>query len=188
MLTCHLKLPLFLLVPLLLSGCDKYFVSVSQQKINASYLASTHVNTPDPRREHPPIGQMLVIEWQVPEEILNKRPKILLDVIFWNYTEETETFPIVDRAGTVTYSLLDAEYEKKKGILTYKAEIVTEDGEVFREWRHQLWVKLIHVQEENIQQSTQESEESSSSVVDQSTQESVTEIPCCKEGETLDSD
>jgi hypothetical protein len=41
--------------------------------------------------------------------------------------------------------LLNEEYEKSGGILTYKAQILTQEGEVFREWRHQLWVNLIQV-------------------------------------------
>ena len=46
-----------------------------------------------------------------------------------------------------TYSLLDEEYEKTGGILTYKACIVTQEGKIFKESKHQLWVNLIEIDE-----------------------------------------
>ncbi len=138
----------FALAFLLLSGCEKYYVSVAQQWIDVRYLASTHVKTPDPREERPPIGQMMIIDWRVPKELLRKKPHIQLTMIFWNYTEKTICFPIDQRMGWVTYKLLDDEYDQTKGILTYKAEIVGENGSLFREWKHQLWVNLIAVKEE----------------------------------------
>ncbi len=148
---------LFLLL-LVLSSCEKYYVSVSQQWVDVRYLASTHVKTPDPRQDHPPIGQMMIIDWRVPKELLRKKPHIQLTMIFWNYTEKTVCFPIDQRMGWVTYKLLDEEYDETKGILTYKAEIVDEKGSLFREWKHQLWVNLITVQEEAPQLPIEENE------------------------------
>ena len=138
-----LLLSALLLFGLVLGGCQKYYLSVCQQWIDARYLSSTHVNTPDPRQENPPIGQMLAIDWRVPEELLAKKPHIELDLIFWDYTQEQKTYPIHQRMGWATYKLLNEHYDKTGGILTYKAAIVTEDGTVYREWKHQLWVKLI---------------------------------------------
>ncbi len=131
-----------------LSGCQKYYLSVCQQWVDARYLASTHVNTPDPRQENPPIGQMLSIDWRIPREILEKKPHIELDLILWDYTEEKKSYPIDKQMGWVTYKLLNEQYDKTGGILTYKAQIVTQDGTVYREWKHQLWVKLIHIQQD----------------------------------------
>jgi hypothetical protein len=128
-------------------GCDKYYVSVAQQWIDVRYLASTHVKTPDPRQDHPPVGQMMIVDWRVPKELLRKKPRIQLTILFWNYTEKIITFPINQRMGWVTYKILDEEYDQTKGILTYKAEITDEDGSLFREWKHQLWVELITVKE-----------------------------------------
>lgn len=131
------------------SGCEKYYVSVAQQWMDVRYLASTHVNTPDPRQLKPPIGQMIIIDWRVPKSLLKKHPHVELKVIYWNYTEKTVTFPIDQRMGWVTYKVIDEEYDATGGILTYKAEIVTEDGEKYREWKHQLWVNLITLENDN---------------------------------------
>ena len=107
------------------------------------YLASTHVGTPDPRQDHPPIGQMLILDWRVPQEVFKKKPEVVLDLILWNYTQRQIRIPIKRQMDFATYRLFNEEYDKTGGILTYKAQIVTEDGNVFREWKHQLWVNLI---------------------------------------------
>ncbi len=107
------------------------------------YLASTHVKTPDPRQACPPHGQKVILSWTVPRRILAKDPQILFHVIYNNHTEKTFVYPIRTRTGTEVYSLLDHEFNETKGLLTYRADIVTPDCEVFRSWKHQLWVKLI---------------------------------------------
>lgn len=138
------KLLLFFVL-LGLSGCQRYYLSVMQQKIDINYLASTYVDTPDPRRDNPPNGVELIIDWQVPQELLKKKPVCILHVIYWDYTEETFYHDINYKVGYWKYVLLNKEFTARKGILTYSATIQTEDGEVYREWKHQLWVNLIHV-------------------------------------------
>lgn len=140
---CSLALGCFVL-----SSCEKYYVAVNQQWVDVRYLASTHVRTPDPRQNHPPVGQMMIVDWRIPKSVIGKKPSIQLTMIFWDYTEKTVYFPIDDKMGWVTYKLLDEEYDKTGGILTYKAEIVTEEGTIFREWKHQLWVNLITLDQE----------------------------------------
>jgi hypothetical protein len=141
------KLPaLFCL--LLLTGCSKYYLSLRQVPVDATYLASTQVNTPDPRRDNPPYGQKIVLEWAVPPELLKKKPQIIFHVIYKNHTEKTFVYPIGSRLGTKVYSLLDNDYDETGGVLTYSAEIMTPDHQVYRTWKHQLWVNLINLDEE----------------------------------------
>ena len=139
-------LPLTCLFLLVLSSCSQYYLSLSQQWIDARYLASTHAHTPDPRQVHPPVGQMVVASWRIPKEVLDKEPEVVLELILWDYTKKTVRFPIDRRMNYATFKLLNEEYEKCGGILTYKGEIVTREGQVFREWKHQLWVDLITVE------------------------------------------
>jgi|HubBroStandDraft_4_1064222.scaffolds.fasta_scaffold231309_2 hypothetical protein len=143
----YLKLFLSLLF-LFSTGCRQYYLSVCQQWVDVRYLASTHVATPDPRQEHPPIGQMLIFDWRIPKEIFNKNPKIVLDLILWDYTTRKVEIPIKRRMDFATYRLLNEEYEKSGGMLTYQAQIVTEDGQIFQQWKHQLWVNLITIDHE----------------------------------------
>jgi hypothetical protein len=116
--------------------------------VDVRYLASTHVGTPDPRQDHPPIGQMLILDWRIPKEIYNQKAQIVLDLIFWDHTVRQIRIPMKRRMDFATYKLFNEDYEKTGGILTYKAQIVTQDGKVFREWRHQLWINLISISEE----------------------------------------
>ncbi len=159
---------------LFLCACQKYEVSVSQHLVNRDYLASTHAGTPDPRQACPPMGQMLAASWVVPTDLLQQDPYLQLHVIYKNYTEEIFTYPIETKRGYITYFLTNDEFFEKKGILTYKAEIITENGEVYREWKHQLWVNLIKLDEVESSSSPQDS---NSSVVDQPMQGSVMETP-----------
>ena len=73
---------LIFLIAVIASGCEKYYLGVQQQWIDINYLASSQVNTPDPRKLNPPLGQMLIIDWHVPKDILKQQPKILLDLNF----------------------------------------------------------------------------------------------------------
>jgi hypothetical protein len=142
------KVLIFVALLAALTGCDKYYISICQSKIDEEYLASFHVNTPDPRTKNPPLGDRLIIEWQMPEELMAKAPSLYLHVIYKDYTEEEFAYPMPYRLDYVTYDLLGEEYLAKKGILTYEAEIKTSSGEVFRTWKHQLWTKLIVLKDE----------------------------------------
>lgn len=121
---------------------------MSQLIINRDYLASAHVSSPDPRQHPPPYGRRLVISWQIPKEIFDQNPHIDLDVMFWNYTQERLTYTVEAKRGYVLYTLLGNEYLDKGGILSYKAQLVTECGQVYRNWQQQLWVDLINVDTE----------------------------------------
>lgn len=142
---------LLLLLPISIvffSGCRQYYLSICQEWVDVRYLASTHVGTPDPRQDRPPIGQMLILDWRIPKEVLKKKSEVILDLILWDYTTRQVKIPIKRRMDFATYRLFNEEYEKTGGILTYKAQIVTQDGRVFREWKHQLWVNLITINQE----------------------------------------
>jgi hypothetical protein len=71
------------------------------------------------------------------------KSQIVFHVIYRNHTEKTFVYPIESRLGYEVYSLLNHEYDETGGIMTYAAEITTPDNEVYREWKHQLWVNLI---------------------------------------------
>lgn len=161
---------------LLLVSCEKYYVCVKQISIGPSYLASTHVATPDPRQAHPPEGQKLFIDWVIPEDILEKSPKMVVYLLYKDHTQKELSYPIKYQRGYEVYSLLNEEFKKTHGLLTYRAEIVTEDGEIYKDWKHQLWVNLITLEDISSSASSM-----SSSVSDQSMQGSVIDTPGSKE-------
>lgn len=161
---------------LLVCGCEKYYVSVKQISVGPSYLASTHVGTPDPRQSHPPQGQKLFIDWSVPAQILEKSPKIVMHLLYKDHSQKELSYPINYQRGYEVYSLMNEDFEKSHGLLTYRAEIVTDDGMIYKDWKHQLWVNLITLEDINSSASS-----TSSSVSDQSMQGSVIETPESKE-------
>lgn len=133
---------------LLLCGCEKYYVSVKREYVDQSKLASTFVGSPDPRQKNPPKGQELIIEWRLPQGALDQKLTLVLSVIYKNHSEETLCYPVDRRRGVITYALLDEAYRKTEGFLTYKAEIKTLDGMIVKEWKQQLWVDLIVIDED----------------------------------------
>lgn len=138
---------IFLLLSFINASCGKYYLSVDQQWVDVNSLASMHIGTPDPRQAQPPTGQMLIIDRRVPKSVLDQKPYVLLDIIYWDYTTKTIQIPMKRRMAYKTYKLFGGEYQNKGGILTYMAKIVTEDGKVFKESKHQLWVELIKVED-----------------------------------------
>lgn len=143
-----------------LTGCQKYYLTLYQENIDENSLASSVVGTPDPRRKDPPKGQKVILEWQVPKELLEEKPSLHFDVIYKDYSEAHFVYPVPHKAGYVVYSLIGEEYKKTRGLLAYRADIQTEDGKVFRSWTHQLWVNVIRLDQE----SGEEEEEEVSSV------------------------
>jgi hypothetical protein len=139
-----MRILLIIATLLLCAACNnRYYVGVYQQKVDGSSLASTGAGTPDPKQKHPPFGQMLVVEWQLPKDYLAQNPLVRLDVIYWDNVERSYVWPINDRKGYEILKILDEEYEKTGGILTYRARVMNEEGEIYREWRHMMWVHLI---------------------------------------------
>lgn len=170
-----------LLTTLILSGCQKYYISIAQESVTRESLASTQLGTPDPRQKNPPIGERLIIEWKVPRDYLSKDPSLYLHVIYKDYTEAYFTYSMPYKVDYVTYTLVGDEYEQKKGILTYQAELRAKEESPFITWKHQLWTKLITLDEE--EESSSWTDNSNSSVVDQPRQGSVSDVEGQIEGE-----
>ena len=130
-----------LLFLILATGCQQKILYVYQQKVDPKYLASTNVGSPDPRES--PRGQMIIAEWWIPSSALASNPSIRFHTFFHNYTEDYVEYPITSAVGSKTYWLINKKFRETKGLLSYRVEIVTEDGEVLTDWNHQLFVKLI---------------------------------------------
>ena len=116
-----------------------------KETLSIEALASTFVRSPDPRRYPPPHGEQLVIEWNVPRRDLEKKLILFVHLLYRDYTETIETFPLEHQHGVIELPLEGKEYMEKKGFLTYKAELVTLDDHILYTWQHQLWVPLLHI-------------------------------------------
>ncbi len=116
-----------------------------KENLSLEELASTFVKSPDPRRDPPPKGEQLFIEWNLPRDDLERKLLLFVHLLYRDYTESVQTFPLEERRGVIELTLEGEEYQAKRGFLTYKAEVITLDDERLYEWEHQLWVPLLHV-------------------------------------------
>lgn len=141
----------------LLTSCGRAMLTVQTDYITHKDLASFYVGTPDPRLNMPMIGQRLIVSWAVPPEFLAYDDlRFEITIRFRNREEIIEIFDISQRFGTYVYSLLNQDYIDKRGILTYKIDLVG-GGYILKEWRHLIWSELITLPAE--QESGNEEEE-----------------------------
>lgn len=136
-------IPLLMFLWAIFFGCTRQVLTVQTEFLSHENLASYHVRTPDPRLWNPPYGQRLIISWHLPAH-LEKQPQLQLSLRlrFYNHTEKNELIDLYKNNGIYVYSLLNEEYCETQGILTYKVELLSA-GNIIEEWRHQLWVELI---------------------------------------------
>ncbi|MCH9617339.1 MAG: hypothetical protein SP4CHLAM5_07360 [Chlamydiia bacterium] len=69
--------------------------------------------------------------------------RLKVDLIYRNLTTETLLFPLKRRSGAKIIEILGKEFKEKEGFLSYKAEIISIDGEIVSDYTHRMWVKLI---------------------------------------------
>lgn len=134
-----------LLMLLCLTGCQKYYVTIKKEPITKEYLASTFVGSPDPLQDHPPRGQILFVEWSIDSQDLLKKPFLVLEMVYGDWSEERLIFPIEKRRGLAEYTLEGKKYTKKEGFFSYRALIETKEGEVLAQWAEQMWTPVIKV-------------------------------------------
>lgn len=131
-----------------LTSCQKHYVSVLQESVGKKNLASFFTKTPDFRLKEPPSGEKLLIEWNLKEEVMKKELVCRLSLFYKNYTVETLYYPVLKKRGVISYFLLGEKFLLTKGLLTYKAEIVTKEGDLVQKFEQQLFTKLITIKED----------------------------------------
>lgn len=148
---------------------------MQQEWIDRNFLASSHIRTPDPRQENPPVGQRLLVSWEFPRSTFAKELELFLTVRFWDDTQETFSQRMERRRDfTAFFFPSDATGGKDRRILTYRVQAIAKTGEIVGEWDHQFWTKLIDVGAKDNFSSAQRM---SSSVSSHERQGSVIDIP-----------
>jgi hypothetical protein len=136
----------FIALLLLLCSCRDRYVVVYNDYITPSYLASSYVDAPDPRKCCEFCGQRLVIRWRLSKgELYGCESAYIRLLLRFGCAEVEEVcIPMGKRFGTYVYWLMNEDYREKDGILTYKVEMVVDD-EVVDVWEHQVWTELIDI-------------------------------------------
>jgi hypothetical protein len=128
---------------LIFSSCARSHLSIRNQYLDHSYLASCRIGTPDPLKCAAFCGQQLIIHWRLSKEAATRPDLHLrLHLLYRNFTSETVAIPIRRPRGFYTYRLINQCYWEKRGILTYRLQLCSGD-EVLESWTHQLWTQLI---------------------------------------------
>lgn len=118
-------------------------LDVQTRYLGLETLASYYVGTPDPQLDRPPVGQRLIISWNLTKENLTLNDLHLrVTVRLRDHKEHVVTVPITNRKGYYFYDVTNHDYCETGGIVTYKVEIVGK-GQIIDCWRHPLWVELI---------------------------------------------
>ena len=129
------------LIALLCCGCYRHHLYVQQEHVDRGFLASSYVNTPDPRQKDPPEGQRLLIAWDFPRSIFKKELLLSATVRFWDDTEQERIEPIQRKRGSHAF------YFPKKRILTYRVQVISKDQEIIETWKHHFWTERIDIGE-----------------------------------------
>lgn len=138
-----ISLGLFIFAMSTLTGCSGSYLSVHTDYLSHKTLASYRVNTPDPLLNNPPFGQRLIISWSLPKSYFSAEHLYLeITIRFRNREEIQERIAILKPHGHCVYALLNQDYLDKRGILTYKVDLIV-NGTIIEEWRHQIWTDLI---------------------------------------------
>lgn len=127
---------LVLAIFLLLSGCYKGHLYVQQEWVDANFLASSRINTPDPRKAKPPCGQRLLIRWIFPTRLFTQNLFFHIRVRFWDGREQ-----VIDQA--IPKRLGDTAFFFTSSILTYRVEVLNGEGELVDTWEHHFWTEWI---------------------------------------------
>lgn len=129
---------------------------MQQEWIDREFLASSYVGTPDPRQEHPPLGQRLLVSWNFPRSIFEKHLSLSVTVRFWDDTQRTIVEPIERKRDSAVFYFPHDIPGSDKRILTYRVQAIAANGELVGHWDHQFWTELIEIGPKgNLRQSPQ---------------------------------
>jgi hypothetical protein len=125
------------------ASCYKNHLYVQQEWVDPNFLASSKVNTPDPRREHPPVGQRLLVAWDFPLSQFRRQLSLIATIRFWDDTEKILTQPLERKRDFAAFYFPNNCPESDRRILTYRVQIVDREGCVVETWEHHFWTQLI---------------------------------------------
>lgn len=119
---------LFLGTLVLLASCTAPAISVRTEKIDHKYLASYHVETPDPVRCRFFKGQQVVLSWKLCKKKVTAPLHLKLLLVRANHTLEVIERTLSCLSGTTVFYFLGDDWCQKGEILTWRAEIYKDDA------------------------------------------------------------
>lgn len=146
--------------------------------MDRQFLASSKVGTPDPRQEHPFIGQRLIVAWDFPKSLFTRGLVLVTTVRFWDNTEEVLCVPMDRKRDVEAFFFLKSDETLDHRILTYRVQVFDREGILVEKWEHHFWTTLIDVGSSiEPDEMSSSAHEINCSVSSQPMQESVMETP-----------
>jgi len=127
-----------------LSSCTNYLY-VQQETVDKDYFASSYVDTPNPNSEDLSFGHKILVSWDLPISQFRKKPYLELTVRFWDNEQEVIKYTLDRKRSYASFFFENKKRKRKKKILTYKIDVISEKGEILQTWKHQFWTELINV-------------------------------------------
>lgn len=131
-----------------MTACTRPPLQVEIKYISRESLASYYVNTPDPRLFYPKVGQELLIQWNLPEVEFSQDLMLVVFLNMRDYTEREFAFRLNNASGHKVISVANEDYFSTGGILSFRVEILRGNVPLYSR-NHQLYVKLIRLDEES---------------------------------------
>lgn len=144
---------------------------MQQEWVDANFLASSKVHTPDPRMEHPPKGQRLIIAWDFPKSLFQEDLTMVATVRLWDNTQTVIRKQVERKRDATALFFANDQEGIDRRILTYLVQMVNREGQVVEKWEHHFWTELIDID------NCSSAQRMSSSVSSQPMQESVIDTP-----------
>lgn len=137
----------FFLLLLFFSSCSRP-LQVQTQYITHDYLASSRIESPDPKLTAPLLKKRILIRWDVANR---EELSLKLLLLKRNFKQETICFSIPPTKksrskGTITYDLPYENLCSSEELIAYKVELVSQE-ELIADWVHPLWVPVIRFEE-----------------------------------------
>lgn len=127
------------------------FLKARTEPLYPDYLAAQHIGTPDPWRlsgsyQSYFFGEQIVIFYRFPKSCRGEK-KLSLTIRYKNREIERLECALNRLRGHKIFRLINEEYWKKGGILSYKVELC-ENSCLVATWTHHLFVDLIEIKGE----------------------------------------
>ncbi len=129
----------------LLAGCYKNHLYVQQEWVDRNFLASSRIDTPDPRQQCPPEGQRLLVSWDFPKSLFKEELTLLVTVRLWDNTQDVLFHKMERKRDYAAFFFPNDKPGSDRRILTYRVQVLNGSGEVVETWNHHFWTELIDI-------------------------------------------
>ena len=139
------NLTIFIFSCIALSSCKKSTLEVKSEYFSRSSLASSVVDTPDPRKTGDAFGQRLVISWNVTQKEFDSSPiSLVVHIKLKNGEIVTTKIDLSKREGSTFYPIFGKDFTKKGGLQSYLVELKS-NKKTISICKHKLWVDKLNI-------------------------------------------